>query len=67
MIIGSLPFLVIAQTSINNIFATIQDHQVRIFLLILFVSIFIIYIFAEIYIDGNVFKKSPRFLLILFQ
>ena len=35
MIIGSLPFLVIAQTSFNNIFATIKDHQVKIFLLIL--------------------------------
>ena len=57
MIIGSLPFLVIAQTSLNNIFATIKDHQVRIFLLILFVSIFIIYFFAEIYIDGDVFQK----------
>ena len=57
MIIGSLPFLVIAQTGINNVFATIKDHQVRIFLLILFVSIFIIYLFAEIYIDGNFFKK----------
>ena len=57
MIIGSLPFLVIAQTSINNIFATIKDHQVRIFLLILIVSIFIIYFFAEMYIDGNLFQK----------
>ena len=57
MIIGSLPFLVIAQTSLNNIFATIQDHQVRIFLLILFISIFIIYFFAEIYIDGDIFHQ----------
>jgi trk system potassium uptake protein TrkH len=57
MVIGSLPFLVIAQTGFNNIFATIKDHQVRIFLLILFVSIFIIYLFAEVYIDGNFFHK----------
>ncbi len=57
MIIGSLPFLVMAQTSINNIFATIKDHQVRIFLLILLLSIFIIYFFAEIYIDGDLFQK----------
>ena len=57
MIIGSLPFLVLAQTSINNLFATIKDHQVRIFLLILLVSIFIIYFFAETYIEGNVFQK----------
>ena len=57
MIIGSLPFLVIAQTSINNLFATIKDHQVRIFLLILSVSIFIIYFFAEKYVNGNLFEK----------
>ncbi len=57
MVIGSLPFLVIAQTGKNNVFATVKDHQVRIFLLILFVSISIIYLFAEIYIDGNLFQK----------
>ena len=57
MIIGSLPFLVIAQTSFNNIFATIKDQQVRIFLLILFISILIIYFLAEAYIDGNLFQK----------
>tara|TARA_B100000927_G_scaffold60415_1_gene47043 strand:- start:2591 stop:4039 length:1449 start_codon:yes stop_codon:yes gene_type:complete len=57
MVIGSLPFLVIAQTGFNNVFATIKDHQVRIFLLILFVSIFLIYFFAEDYIDGNFLQK----------
>ena len=57
MIIGSLPFLVLAQTNINNIFATFKDHQVRIFLIILFLSIFIIYFFAETYIDGDLFQK----------
>ena len=57
MIIGSFPFLVIAQTSINNLFATIKDHQVRVFLIILFFSILCIYLFAENYIDGNIFQK----------
>jgi len=57
MIIGSFPFLVIAQTSINNLFATIKDHQVRVFLVILFFSILCIYLFAENYIDGNIFQK----------
>ena len=57
MIIGSLPFLVIAQTSFNNLFATIKDHQIRIFLLILFVSILVIYFFASIYIEGSIFQK----------
>jgi len=32
MILGSLPFLVLAQTSFKNFFATIEDHQVKIFL-----------------------------------
>jgi trk system potassium uptake protein TrkH len=57
MIIGSMPFLVIAQTRFNNILATINDHQVRVFLLILFVSITIIYFFAVKYIDGGIFQK----------
>ena len=57
MIIGSMPFLVLAQTSIKNIFATIKDHQVRVFLLILLFSIVVIYFFAGKYIDGNVFQK----------
>ena len=57
MIIGSLPFLVIAQTNFNNIFATFKDHQVRIFFIILIVSISIIYFFAEKYISGNLVEK----------
>ena len=57
MIIGSMPFLVLAQTSIKNIFATIKDHQVRVFLLILLLSISVIYLFASKYIDGNIFEK----------
>ena len=57
MIIGSLPFLVIAQTSLNNIFATFKDHQVRIFFIILIISISIIYSFAERYISGNIIEK----------
>ncbi len=57
MIIGSIPFLVIAQTSINNKFATIKDHQVRMFLLILLFSISIIYFFAHNFVDGNTSEK----------
>ena len=57
MIIGSLPFLVLAQISMTNLFAAIKDHQIRVFLLILFVSIFIIYFFAKMYVDGNFFQK----------
>tara|TARA_X000001036_G_scaffold268598_1_gene249302 strand:+ start:684 stop:2132 length:1449 start_codon:yes stop_codon:yes gene_type:complete len=57
MILGSLPFLVIAQTSFKNLFATFKDHQVRIFLIILLLSIFIIYFFAQKYLEGNSFSK----------
>ena len=46
MIIGSIPFLLLAQTSLTNIFNVIKDHQVRLFLLILIISITMIYYFA---------------------
>ncbi len=57
MILGSLPFLVLAQTSLKNFFATIKDHQVKIFLLILIVSIFLIYFLANKFVEGSVFQK----------
>ncbi len=57
MILGSLPFLVLAQTSINNIFAVLKDHQVRIFLLILIISIITIYFLAHSYVNGNSIQK----------
>ncbi len=57
MIIGSFPFLVIAQTSLNNFFAVVKDHQTRLFLFILLVSISIIYFFAQEYVSGNIIEK----------
>jgi len=57
MIIGSFPFLVLAQTSIKKPFATIKDQQVKIFLLILFISISLIYFFAQHLLDGSEVKK----------
>ena len=57
MVLGSLPFLVLAQTSLKNFFATIKDHQVKIFLIILFVSIFLIYFLANKFVEGSVFQK----------
>ena len=57
MILGSLPFLVLAQTSFKNLFATIKDHQVKIFLLILLISIFLIYFLANNFVDGSIFQK----------
>jgi trk system potassium uptake protein TrkH len=57
MIIGSIPFLLLAQTTFTNIFNIIKDHQVRLFLMILIISITMIYFFARNYIDGDIFKK----------
>ena len=57
MIMGSLPFLVIAQTSLNNLFAILKDHQVQTFLLILLFSILSIYYFANEHIIGDNFDK----------
>ncbi len=57
MIIGSLPFLVIAQISLNNLFTIFKDHQVKIFLMILILSISIIYFFANKYVEGSIFEK----------
>jgi len=52
MVIGSMPFLLLAQTTLNN-YALLRDHQVRILILILIIAITIIYYFAESYIEGS--------------
>ena len=53
MFLGSLPFLVLVQTTKNNFFAVFKDHQIRVFFYILLSSILIIYFFAYNFIDGN--------------
>ena len=57
MILGSLPFLVLVQTSNKNLFAIFKDHQIRVFFLLLIIAITMIYFFANTYIDGNYFSK----------
>ncbi len=57
MILGSFPFLVLAQTSIKNPLATFKDHQVKIFLMILMISIALIYFFAKNFISGATINK----------
>ncbi len=57
MILGSFPFLVLAQTNIKNIFISFKDHQVKIFLIILFVSIVLVYFFAQGYLKGSFIDK----------
>ena len=57
MIIGSLPFLVLIQTTKKNLFAIFKDSQIRIFICILTIAIIIIFYFANQFIDGNIFDK----------
>ncbi len=57
MIIGSFPFLLIAQISFKKIFAIFRDNQIRVFLLILLFAISTIYIFANQFLSGNQLDK----------
>ena len=57
MIIGSIPFLLLAQTTLTNISSIIKDHQIRLFLLILILAISLIYYFARLYVDGSTYQK----------
>tara|TARA_B100002019_G_C21244513_1_gene587559 strand:- start:21 stop:1466 length:1446 start_codon:yes stop_codon:yes gene_type:complete len=52
MIIGSIPFLLLAQTTLTNN-ALFKDHQVRVLIIILIVAIALIYYFARPYVDGS--------------
>ena len=53
MIIGSIPFLILAQTTLTNISSIIRDHQIRVFIFTLILAISIVFYFAQNYIDGN--------------
>ncbi len=57
MIIGSIPFLLLAQTTITNFLNVIKDHQVRLFLTILIISIIMIYYLARDYVEGDIFHQ----------
>ena len=57
MILGSLPFLVVVQTSYKNLFIIFKDHQVRVFILTLSIATTLIFFFAHNYIDGNFITK----------
>tara|TARA_B100000989_G_scaffold298952_1_gene291317 strand:+ start:1060 stop:2505 length:1446 start_codon:yes stop_codon:yes gene_type:complete len=56
MIIGSLPFLLLAQTTLKN-YTLFKDHQVRVLIFILILSIGLIYYFARTYIEGTALNK----------
>ena len=52
MIIGSFPFLLLAQTTLTN-YALFRDHQVRVLIFILIIAIVLIYYFARPYVNGT--------------
>jgi trk system potassium uptake protein TrkH len=56
MIIGSIPFLLLAQISLTNN-AIIKDHQVRVLILILIIAISLIYYFANPFVEGSTFQQ----------
>ena len=57
MILGSFPFLLLAQMSITNASSLFKDHQIRLFLTILVFAISLIYYFAKPYVDGSAFYQ----------
>lgn len=57
MILGSFPFLVLAKLNIRNPINIFNDQQVKIFLIILVLSIGLIYFFARNYLHGDEIYK----------
>ncbi len=57
MILGSLPFLVLVQTSQKNLFPVFKDHQIRVFFIVLIIAITIIFFLAYNYVDGNFLSR----------
>ena len=57
MILGSLPFLVLIQTTRKNLFPIFKDHQVRAFIIILLIATITIFYFANNYINGDLISK----------
>ncbi len=57
MILGSLPFLVLIQTTRKNLFPIFKDHQIRAFIIILLIATITIFYFANNYINGDLISK----------
>ena len=56
MIIGSIPFLLLAQTTLTNN-TLFRDHQVRVLIFILIIAIALIYYFARPYVEGSTLSQ----------
>ena len=59
MILGSFLFCSYS-TSNKNLFAIFKDHQIRVFILVLFTAVTLIFYFAYSFIDGNYIDKLLR-------
>ncbi len=57
MILGSFPFLVLAQMNISNFSSLLRDHQIRLFLYILISAITLVFYFARPYVEGNYLEQ----------
>ena len=57
MILGSFPFLLLAQMNVTNLSALMKDNQIRLFISILIFAISLIYYFARPYVSGNGFQQ----------
>ena len=53
MILGSFPFLILAQINFKNPLTSFKDQQVKIFIFILLTSIILIFFLAQEYISGT--------------
>ena len=57
IILGSIPFILIAQSNLKNPFIIFRDEQVKIFLIILVIIIVTLYFLAGGYIEGDILDK----------
>lgn len=64
MILGSFPFLILAQINFKNPLASFKDQQIKIFILILSISIILIFFLAREYVSGS---YLDRFITISFN
>ena len=53
MILGSFPFLILAQINFKNPLTSFKDQQIRIFIFILSISIILIFFLAREYVSGS--------------
>jgi trk system potassium uptake protein TrkH len=57
MILGSFPFLLLAQLNFKNPLTSFKDQQIKIFIFILSTSIILIYFLAQEYVNGTYLDK----------